>query len=261
WTFGSQLQIYYLIALWCLVSTAAMYALTRTPFGRMCVAVRENPERAAFVGYNPQTIRFLAFCFAGLFGGIAGSLAAIDFELANAALFSATQSGMVLLATYIGGAGYFFGPILGAVLVSYLQTMLSDITDIWRLYFGVLFIATVMFAPGGLAHLIMIHRPLIRAGTVWRVIPGYILGLLALLIFVAGFVLAVEMIAHLALKSAEGPTLSVLGIPVDTRKWQSWTAAAAALFIGAACLRLAAAPISSAWDRARTAARSQGMLA
>src|SRR5262249_50886477 len=58
WSFGPQIQVYYLIAAWCLVCAVLMYALTRTPFGRMCNAVRDNPERAQFVGYNPQMVRF-----------------------------------------------------------------------------------------------------------------------------------------------------------------------------------------------------------
>src|SRR5262249_30172281 len=71
WSFGPQIQIYYLIAAWCLICAALMYALTRTPLGRMCNAVRDNPERVQFVGYNPQMIRYIAFCLSGLFAGIA----------------------------------------------------------------------------------------------------------------------------------------------------------------------------------------------
>ena len=67
-------------------------------------------------------------------------------------------------ATFIGGAGHFVGPILGAVLVTYLQNMLSDVTEVWQLYFGLMFIATVMYAPGGLAGLVMMHGPIWRAG-------------------------------------------------------------------------------------------------
>lgn len=152
-SFGPQLQVYYLIAAWCLIAMIAMYALTRTPFGRMCNAVRDNPERAQFVGYNPYVVRFIAFSLAGLFAGIAGGLAAINFELVNSATVGAAQSGTVLLAAYIGGIGNFIGPVIGAVLVTYLQVMLSDVTEIWQLYFGLLFIATVIFAPGGIAGL------------------------------------------------------------------------------------------------------------
>ena len=99
----------------------------------------------------------------------------INFELANAALFSAVQSGNVLLATFIGGAGHFVGPILGAVLVTYLQNMLSDVTEVWQLYFGLMFIATVMYAPGGLAGLIMMHGPIWRAGALLGLLPAYAL--------------------------------------------------------------------------------------
>ena len=72
--FGPQLEVYYLIAVWCFFCVLAMYALTRTPFGRMCNAVRENPERVEFVGYSPQMVRLIAFCFAAFFAGIAGGL-------------------------------------------------------------------------------------------------------------------------------------------------------------------------------------------
>ena len=104
WNFGPQIQVYYLIAAWCLLCAFLMYALTRTPLGRMCNAVRDNPERVQFVGYDPRMVRFLAFCLSGLFAGVAGALAAINFEIANSALFSAVQSGIVLLATFMGGA-------------------------------------------------------------------------------------------------------------------------------------------------------------
>ena len=120
WNFGPQIQIYYLVAFWTWLAVIAMYALTRTPFGRMCNAVRDNPERVQFVGYDPHVIRFLAFCFAGFFAGIAGALAAINFEIANSTYLGLAQSGVVLFATYIGGVGFFIGPIVGAIFVTYL---------------------------------------------------------------------------------------------------------------------------------------------
>ena len=70
-----------------------MYALTRTPLGRMCNAVRDNPERVQFVGYDPHVVRYLAFCFSGFFAGIAGALAAINFEIANSAYLGAAAVG------------------------------------------------------------------------------------------------------------------------------------------------------------------------
>ncbi len=86
-----------------------MYAFTRTPVGRMCNAVRDNPERAEFVGYNPQRVRFIAFAMAGLFAGLAGGLHAINYEIVAADAVSAQRSGTVLIMVYIGGAAYFIG--------------------------------------------------------------------------------------------------------------------------------------------------------
>src|SRR5260370_33251413 len=135
WSFGPQIQIYYLVAAWTLIAVIAMDALTRTPFGRMCNAVRDNPERVQFVGYDPHMVRYLAFCFSGFFAGIAGALAAINFEIANSAYLGAEQSGTVLFATYIGGAGFFIGPVGIPVFVSFRSLGPTDGTPGWKLYF------------------------------------------------------------------------------------------------------------------------------
>ena len=174
-TFGPQEQVYYLIAGWGFISAAAMYAITRTPFGRICNAVRDNPDRAAFIGYNMTTVRFMAFSMAGLFAGIAGGLTALNFEIVTSSAMGAGQSGAVVLMTYIGGVGNFAGPIVGAILVTYLQVMLSDITGAWQLYFGLLFIVIVMFVPDGIAGLMARQTPLVRAGQFHKVLPWYAL--------------------------------------------------------------------------------------
>src|SRR6202034_316764 len=175
------------VAFWTLIAAIAMYALTRTPLGRMCNAVRDNPERVQFVGYDPHVVRYLAFCFAGFFAGIAGALAAINFEIANSAYLGAVQSGTVLFSTYIGGVGFFIGPIVGAIFVTLLSLGLSDLTQVWQLYFGVIFIV-VMFAPGGITGLLMMHRPLLKAGTLGRVLPSYLLALVPTLAMIAGVI-------------------------------------------------------------------------
>src|SRR3546814_17706457 len=82
--FGPQIEVYYLIAAWCFVCVVLMFAFTRTPLGRICHAVRDNPERADFVGYSATMIRFLSFSVAGMFAGISCGLPAINFELMNA---------------------------------------------------------------------------------------------------------------------------------------------------------------------------------
>jgi len=260
WNFGPQIQVYYLIAAWCLLSIALMYALTRTPWGRMCNAVRDNAERAQFVGYNPQVVRYLAFCLSGLFAGVAGGLASINFELANSALFSAVQSGNVLLATFIGGAGHFVGPILGAVLVTYLQNMLSDVTEVWQLYFGLLFIATVMYAPGGLAGLIMMHGPIWRAGALSGLFGAYALLLAPIALVTVGAVLVIEMMTHLGVKAAEGTVMKMAGISFDAKSGLAWGLALGLLLAGGGLALLAwRRVVAPAWDRAQASAREKGL--
>jgi branched-chain amino acid transport system permease protein len=246
-SFGQQTEVYYLIAAWCLLCMLLMHRFTHTPLGRMCNAVRDNAERAQFVGYDPRMVRFLAFCVSGFFAGIAGGLAAIHFEIANSAYFSATQSGNVLLATFIGGSGHFFGPVIGAILVSYLQVMLSDITEVWQLYFGLLFIVMVMFAPQGIAGLLVMHRPLWRKRVLLKVAASYAVALLPALVMIAGGALVIEMTYRLSVKAAEGPAMTFLMVPLAADRPAPWLAAGALAIGGFVLFRLTWPVIAAAW--------------
>jgi branched-chain amino acid transport system permease protein len=257
-SFGSQIQVYYLIAAWCLLCIIAMYALTRTPFGRMCNAVRENPERVEFIGYSPTMVRFIAFCLSGFFAGVAGGLAAINFEIVNASYVGLQQSGVVLLAAYIGGIGYFIGPVLGAILVTYLQIMLSDVTEIWQLYFGLMFIAVVMFAPGGLAGLLMMHAPLLRARVLHRLALPYALLLAAALLAAAGCIGVVELTHHLLAKAAEGTTMRLFGLSVDAATTSPWLLAGVLAAAGVALTRAVWPMSARVWNDAMAAAQAGG---
>jgi branched-chain amino acid transport system permease protein len=251
--FGPQIEVYYLIAGWCLICMAAMYALRRTPFGRICNAVRENPERAQFVGYNPPTVRFIAFALAGLFAGVAGALAAINFELVNSSAVGAEQSGLVLLAAYVGGISNFGGPVIGAILVTWLDVMLSDVTDIWRLYFGLLFIGVVMFAPNGIAGLLTMHEPLWRArayASLLRLVLAYLIALVPALLTLAGFVALIEMIYHRSVKAFEGVTISLFHLTIDTASAVPWVAAVGALLVGFVLFRCTWPIVGAAWHDA-----------
>jgi branched-chain amino acid transport system permease protein len=260
WGFGSQLQVYYLIAFWVMISAIAMYALTRTPLGRICNAVRDNPERVEFIGYDPHVVRYLAYMFAGFFAGIAGGLTAINFEIANSAYLGATQSGLVLFAAFIGGTAYFFGPILGAILVTYLQLGLTNVTSVWQLYFGIIFIGIVMFAPGGIAGILMKHRPLIRAGTLGTVIPSYLVAALPTLALVLGIILSIETIARYTASEGEGNVINLAGIPFVATAPTTWAVAAVLVVGGFLVARLTWRRVAEAWDRAATVARDRGYL-
>jgi branched-chain amino acid transport system permease protein len=249
-SFAQQIEVYYLIAAWCLLCMLLMHRFTRTPLGRMCNAVRDNAERVQFVGYDPRVVRFLAFCASGFFAGIAGGLAAIHYEIANSAYFSATQSGNVLLATFIGGSGYFFGPVIGAVLVSVLQVMLSDVTEIWQLYFGLLFIVMVLFAPQGIAGLLMVHRPLWRAGGLPKVAAAYAVALPPVLVMLTGAALVIEMTYRLSVKAADGPGMTFFTVPLAADHLLPWLTAAVLMAGGFVLFRLARPVVAAAWAAA-----------
>ena len=135
----------------------------------MLNAVRDNPERVEFVGYNTQRVRYIAFIIAGFFAGIAGGLAALNFEIVTAEVVGAARSGAYLLFTFLGGATFFFGPIIGAVLMVLALVLLSEFTKAWLLYLGLIFLFMVMYAPGGIASLIMMN---LRRGGVRPAAPA-----------------------------------------------------------------------------------------
>ncbi|SDX15452.1 amino acid/amide ABC transporter membrane protein 2, HAAT family (TC 3.A.1.4.-) [Collimonas sp. OK242] len=193
--FASQLQVYYLIAFWLFVSTAAMYGLTLTPLGRIANAVRDNPERAAFIGHDPRRVRYLMFILSAFFAGVGGALSAINFEIVSAENLSLLRSAQILLFTFIGGIGYFFGPMIGALLGVLFSALLSTYTRGWQLYLGLLFVIVVLFAPGGIAGVWM------TAVTRWRRLSALrlrqlalpsLLRLAGLLLLAGGAVLLIE---------------------------------------------------------------------
>ena len=253
-TFGPQIQVYYLITAYCFVCTALMFAFTGTPLGRILNAVRDNPERVEFIGYSTQRVRYLAFMVAGFFAGIGGGLAAINFEIVNAAdSLNSVRSGGYLLFTFLGGAGFFFGPIIGAVLLVFASVLLSELSKAWLLYLGLVFLFMVMFAPGGVASLVMMNLRVLRFG---RFKPFWALyaGLLATgAVMVAGAAALIEMIYHRQLNSAVGPTLQFFGFALDTSTSTAWIVSAVLLVVGGAMLELVRRRFVRAWGQAQEA--------
>tara|TARA_B100001248_G_scaffold3941_1_gene2961 strand:- start:269 stop:1534 length:1266 start_codon:yes stop_codon:yes gene_type:complete len=199
-TFGiefiSQKEVYFLIAFWVLVSTFLMYLFTQTPVGKMANAVRDNPERAEFVGYSMRWVRFVSFCAAGFFAGIAGGLFAINFEILTELNLNLNASFTVLLATYIGGVGFFLGPIVGAILFTLLQTVIGLKTDLWALYTGLVFILTVMFLPAGITGFFAMHLVPWHLGRFGMLLKPYAKIFLPALMFVIGAVGLTELVNH-----------------------------------------------------------------
>ena len=246
-SYGPQIQVYYLIAVYCFICTGAMFALTRTPLGRMLNAVRDNPERVEFVGYNTQVVRYIAFIIAGFFAGIGGGLTALNFEIVTAESVSAVRSGGYLLFTFLGGAVFFFGPIIGAMLSVLALVLLSEMTKAWLIYLGVLFMVMVMFAPGGFSSLIMMNLRVAAFGKFRRLWASYA-GLAAtLLIWLVGAAAMVEMIYHLQLDAGSGDEVRFMGSTLNIQSRGTWFAAAAVFAVGYALFELVRRRFKQEW--------------
>jgi branched-chain amino acid transport system permease protein len=247
-TFGPQIQVYYLIAFWLFVSTIGMYAFTQTPLGRVINAVRDNPERAEFIGYDTQRVRYLTFVLSAFFAGIAGGLSAINFEIVTAENVSAVRSGSILLFTFIGGIGYFFGPLIGAVVGVFLTVLLSEFTKAWQLYIGVFFIIMVMYAPGGIASLIVLNLRVAKFGKFGRIWPSLAAVCAAGLMMFAGAAIAIEMLYHRALELESGSLVKVLGWTIDSAEPTGWIIAATLFATGALAFRFTRKSFQHAWN-------------
>jgi len=247
-SYAAGIQVYYLIVAWTLIAAALMRAQTATPLGRMANACRDNYERARFVGYDPRIVRFLQFSLAGFFAGIGGGLYAITYEIVTFDAVATALSANALLMAYIGGTTVFAGPVLGAVLITLLQSGVSLMSNSWLIYVGVLFIAMVIFAPSGLAGLILAHRAIARARKLRRLVVPYLRLLLPGLAAVAGFVGLVELASFLTIGEAQGKHLTLFGNVIDAVRAWPWLVAGALLLLGGAWLTLEARMFRRVWQ-------------
>ena len=152
-SFQSDISIYYVILGWIAVVITLAHWFNSTPLGRLIEAAGQNPERIAYTGYSNHRLKFQAFSFAGFLAGIGGALFALTYEFVTIEIISLKQSWLILQMVFIGGVGFFWGPPLGAILLTLLFSQLSGITDLWTLYIGLVFMIVVLFAPNGIAGL------------------------------------------------------------------------------------------------------------
>lgn len=247
-TFGPQLQVYYLIAIYLFLCSAAMYAFTLTPVGRIANAVRDNAERAEFVGYDTRWVRYLVVMASSFFAGIAGGLTAINVEVATADLLYSVRSGQYLLFTFLGGVGFFFGPLIGSVLLVFALVVLSELTKAWQLYVGIVFLIMVVYAPGGFAALLMLNLRRIKYGE-WRKMRWPYAGMVFFgVIALWGFAAIVEMLYQAQDVAVTGSALSVAGIKLDSATVSSWVLAMAVLMVGAFGFEVWRRRFKRVWD-------------
>ena len=244
--FAQDLQIYYLAAIWVFIATVFMYLFTQTPAGRMANAVRDNPERAEFIGYSARRVRFISFCASGLFAGIAGGLFALNYEFITEENLNAATSGRVLLMAYIGGLGYFIGPIIGAVLLTLMNSLLSNYSNLWLLYLGVLFLLTVMFLPKGFAGLIMMHQVAWLRGTLRRLALPY------LITGIPAFIFILASVAMIELSHTDGEVFHYLGVSLERGSSMDWILVGGIAIAAFLATRKSLQQLKDAWEDANT---------
>jgi branched-chain amino acid transport system permease protein len=247
-TYGPQIQLYYLIAVYTFICTGLMFAFTRTPLGRMLNAVRDNPERVEFVGYDTQKVRYIAFIIAAFFAGISGGLAALNFEIVTSEVVSGYRSGAYLLFTFLGGATFFFGPIIGAVLMVLAFVLLSEFTKAWLLYLGLIFLFMVMFAPGGVASLIMMNLRVAMFGHLRKLWASYLGLAITAVVVLLGAAAMIEMTYHLQLNAALGPELSFMGAKLNAKGVSSWLGSAVVMLAGVAMFEVCRRQFARKWS-------------
>lgn len=202
--YGSGSAQLLLTAAWSLAVLAAVRWLARTPLGMATLAVRENPQRLEFAGFNAANVRWASCLVASTLAGVAGALSALAYEIVTVDAVSLHSSANVLLMTVIGGLGSTAGPLIGAVFLSAMQSVVSEWTRAWLFYYGLVFVTLVWLAPEGITGLWAAAR---QKGLTPRTLAVPLLRLLA---FGAALVVLVETAYQLA-----------LGEPTRLPGWQS----------------------------------------
>lgn len=257
--FATDTAVYYLTLAWVVGSTWCLWAFTRTPMGRLALAVRDNEHRVRFLGFNTHGAKTLIFAISTMFTGVAGALLAIANEATNYTIFSAQASANVVLQTFIGGAGTFFGPALGAATMTFFARVTSDLTRSWLLYQGLIFVIVMLFVPDGIGGLISMHARRLPATAVKHLTLPYLLCLVVGALVGAGVVFTVESVhvvlsdAYSVLRRSHGGALvpyPLFGRQFDPLSPWTWAIPVGSIVAGGALLPLARRLTSKGWRQA-----------
>jgi branched-chain amino acid transport system permease protein len=151
-TLQLQTSFQFFIFVWVIfvLSIVVIRRITDSPFGRILVAVRENPDRARAVGYNIFHYKLLAFIISGFFTGLAGGLYTLFLRMVPITAVEGVTSSDFAIMSLVGGTRSLYGPIIGAAIVKIASEFLSQIWSRWMIVLGLIFIAFVLFMRGGL---------------------------------------------------------------------------------------------------------------
>lgn len=238
-SFGSPLEVYYCILLWSVLCLLGAWLLTKTAFGQIILAIRENEERVRFIGFSPARYKVPMFAISGMFAGIAGGLLAFSTESATYSLFGIYVSVEVVFHTFIGGTALFLGPAVAAAALIWIPYVLSDWTRMWPLYQGVLFMVLMYYAPTGLSGLLANWRENKTLG--FSLSLSLIARCVGVIVLVAGFIFAVETTHILIAKAADASFVSrwLPEISPQGQVFIAWAVAGCIAAVGALLFRRA----------------------
>jgi len=148
--FATKAGFYYLVLICLVAAFAFCRSLVRSPFGAVLRGIRENEAKTRSLGYDTRRYKIAVVAISFALGGLAGALYAPFAGFTNTELLFWLLSGQVLIMVIVGGAGTLIGPIIGAAFFMLVSNMLSSWTDSWALFFGLIFIGFVLFAPQGI---------------------------------------------------------------------------------------------------------------
>jgi branched-chain amino acid transport system ATP-binding protein len=173
---GDKGVYYYATALVAAVAIWLLWRIVHSPFGRVLQGVRENEQRASFVGYDVRRYKLAAFVVSCAFAGLAGALYTFLLNFAYPESLHVTMAGEIAAMTLVGGMRSFVGPAVGAAVFVFMRDTLSSWTENWLVYFGVIFIAFVMFSPNGIVGVVQRLRGLRRGAAApadaWAATPA-----------------------------------------------------------------------------------------
>lgn len=147
--FSDATSLWYLNVVWVALGLLAFWRIRRSPFGHTLNAVRQDPVRAAFLGVNVRAYRAVAFTLAGCGAGLAGGLFAYSNQIVSPDNLYWTESATPIIMLLLGGINYFWGPAVGALLLSALLNYLNQVTTSYLLYIGILMLVVLLVLPEG----------------------------------------------------------------------------------------------------------------
>ena len=158
WSLADGVRVYYLVLVVFALTTAMLWLIVRSPFGRALIGIRESERRMEVLGYNTWAHKYVAFVIAGALAGVAGILFVYENRFVSPAYLSVVLSATGLIMVILGGAGTLLGPALGSAAIVFLENLTSAHTQRWQLVLGLIYVGVTLFAPAGLLGLMSRRR-------------------------------------------------------------------------------------------------------